>query len=53
MTKKDVIILLLERKYDNAEIQKLTGFSMPTIYYKNKCYKKANVEIDKLKNKGV
>lgn len=50
MTKKDVIVLLIERKYSLEEIQKLTGYSMPTIYYSNKSYKKACAEIDRLKD---
>jgi len=50
MTKKDVIILLTERKYGVGEIQKLTGYFMPTIYYSNKGYKKACKEIDRLKD---
>ncbi len=50
MTKKDVIILLIERSYSLDEITKLTGYSMPTIYYSNKNYKKACKEIDRLKD---
>jgi len=50
MTKKDVIILFIERKYGLDEIQKLTGYSMPTIYYSNKNYKRACKEIDRLKD---
>lgn len=49
MTKKDVILLLIERKYSLDEIAKLTGYSMPTIYYSNKNYKKACGEIERLK----
>ena len=53
MTKKDVILLLIERKYGLDEIAKLTGYSMPTIYYANKNYKKACLEIDRLKNQQI
>ena len=46
---KDVIIILIERKYSLEEIAKLTNYKMPTIYYANKCYKKACKDIEGFK----
>jgi len=48
---KPEILILLARDYTLGEIQQMTGFSKPLIYYYNKQYKKGIQRIKDIQNK--
>lgn len=50
---KPEILILLTRDFTMTEIQNMTGYSKPLIYYYNKQYKKGIQKIRDIQNKGT